>query len=116
MESAVWQLGTNKGDNMKYDYIGLQTRWGDGNRSPSTDDLKKAIQELNTKDDEHPCAFVSNEFGDVVEAYQDGKVLYYNLDLPNDRKEIKVDKLNKILDIWILFCEEKKGELEKLFK
>ena len=97
-------------------HIELQTRWGDGNRHPSIVDLKNAVNELKQKDDEHPCAFISDEFGDVVEAYQDGRVVYYSLDTPDKRHETKVDEIEKVLDIWLLFCEGKQNELDQLFK
>ena len=97
-------------------YVELQTRWGDGNRNPSLDDLRNAVKELYKKDDSHPCAFVSDEFGYVIEAYQDGKVWYFNLDYPNRKKEIKVDNLDDVFSIWISFCEEKEGELNSFFK
>jgi hypothetical protein len=101
---------------MEWQYIELQTRWGDGNRAPNLDDLKAAIEELKTEDLEHPCAFISDEFGNVLEAYQDKKVLYYNLDEANKMKSLTVESFDELLSIWLLMCEGKTDDLNRIFK
>ena len=51
---------------MKFENISLVTRWGDGVRKPTEEDLRNALDELVIRDDEHEATWIEDEDGNAL--------------------------------------------------
>jgi hypothetical protein len=52
--------------------IFLKLRWGGSIDNPSDDDMRRALAELDTRDEEHPDTWVGLGSGQVLSADEDG--------------------------------------------
>src|SRR5689334_6395071 len=55
---------------------GLQTRWGGGQDNPTLEELRAALAELSTPDEEHPDTWLDDEEGWVVIVNESGLVTF----------------------------------------
>lgn len=91
--------------------VALETRWSGSISRPTEADITKALTELEKSDPEHPNTWLTNEDGDVLEAFEDFTVRLYNLDIPEKALTSKKLPLSKIQQLWLLFA---KGDVEKV--
>jgi hypothetical protein len=55
---------------------GLETRWGGGPDNPTIEEMRAALAELDTPDEEHPSTWLSDDNGWTVDVYESGLVIF----------------------------------------
>jgi len=90
---------------------GLQTRWGGGQRNPTIDEMRAALTELDTPDEEHPDTWLEDDSGRVVIAYESGLVIF-----ADSRTEIcrrQGVTRDEALQLWLLLQRGRHDEIRQ---
>ena len=90
---------------------GLQTRWGGGQRNPTIDEMRAALTELATPDEEHPDTWLEDDSGRVVIAYESGLVIF-----ADSRTEIcrrQGVTRDEALQLWLLLQRGRHDEIRQ---
>jgi hypothetical protein len=89
----------------------LQTRWGDGVENPTIDELRAALAELDTPDNEHPNTWLSDEDEWAVDVYESGLVIFsHQFEDICKRQNISRDEA---LALWLLLQQGKREEIRQ---
>ncbi len=80
----------------------LERRWGGGGKNPSEKELRTALAELASPDDEHPDCWLSDENGWTVAAHQSRKVVLENSESGDGPWHMNDQSHEAVLDLWRL--------------
>ncbi len=89
----------------------LERRWGGGGENPEEKELRTAIAELATPDEEHPDCWLSDENGLTIAAHQNGKVVLENPETDEGPWHMKSQSADQIIELWRLL---QVGDLEAI--
>jgi hypothetical protein len=87
----------------------LETRWGGGPTNPSVDELRAAIKELDTSDEEHPSAWLSDSEGWTVDVYEGGLVILS--DASHKVCERRDVSREEAFQLWLFLQQGKRDEI-----
>ena len=90
---------------------GLERRWGGGCEDPCENDMRAALAELDTPDDEHPSCWLTDENGWALSAYQSGLVIFESLAKGEGPWHLKNQTYDQVIELWRLL---QLGEIEKI--
>jgi hypothetical protein len=80
----------------------LERRWGGGGKNPSEKELRAALAELSTPDEEHPDCWLSDENGWTIAGHQSGKVVLENPESDEGPWHMKKKSPDEVLELWRL--------------
>jgi hypothetical protein len=84
----------------------IEKAWRDSVDSATVDDIKVAIQETLSMDDEHGAFWVGHmESENVLEVHKDLEVLYSYNDQPEDQLKTKLISWGEIENLYKLFFD-----------
>jgi hypothetical protein len=89
----------------------IERRWGGSGQNPTEDELRAALAELATRDDEHPDCWLSSDDGWTITASQDGKVTLENVETGEGPWHMRNQTHEAVLALWGLL---QAGELERI--
>ena len=102
----VQDVGT---ENMATTY--LVRRWGCGVDNPSESDMRAALSELATEDEEHPDCWLSDENGWHIAAFGSGLVILENPETNEGPWHMIAQSHDSILHLWVLLQSGKMDEI-----
>ena len=85
--------------------------WGGGQRNPTIDEMRAALTELDTPDEEHPDTWLEDDSGRVVIAYESGLVIF-----ADSRTEIcrrQGVTRDEALQLWLLLQRGRHDEIRQ---
>lgn len=89
----------------------LETRWGGGPTNPTAKELRAALAELDTPDEEHPNAWLTDQDGWTVDVYEGGLVIF------SDNEEQLVERRGvtkeEAFALWLLLQQGKRDEIRR---
>ena len=89
--------------------IGLVTRWGGGEENPTLEQLRAALAELDTPDQEHPSTWLSDDEGWTLDVYESGLVIFsHQSDRICERRQVSK---SEALELWLLL---QKGQYDEI--
>jgi hypothetical protein len=91
----------------------LVRRWGGGGENPSESDLRFALSELATHDEEHPDCWLSDENGWTISAFQSGRVILENPETNEGPWHMIAQTHESILHLWRLLQSGKMEEIRE---
>lgn len=80
----------------------LERRWGGGGTNPKEEELRAALAELVTPDQEHPDCWLSDEDGWTIAAHESGVVVFENVESSDGPWHMKNQNSEAILVLWRL--------------
>jgi hypothetical protein len=90
---------------------GLVARWGGGEENPTVEEMKAALDELDTPDMEHPSAWLTDDDGWTVDVYEGGLVIF-----SHESKEVcqrtGVSR-DEAFELWLLLQKGKRDEIRQ---
>jgi len=89
---------------------GLETRWGGGPDNPTIEEMRAALAELDTPDEEHPSTWLSDDNGWTVDVYESGLVIF-----PHQYQDIcqrRGVSRDEALELWLLLQRGKHDEIK----
>ena len=87
----------------------LETRWGGGPVNPTLEELQAALKELDTVDEEHPSAWLSDRDGWTVDVYEGGLVIVSEEGATLcERRGVTREQA---LELWLLLQQGKRDEI-----
>lgn len=90
---------------------GLETRWGSGPENPTIAEMRAALAELNTSDQEHPNTWLSDNDGWTVDVYESGLVIFsHQSENICQRRGVSRDEA---LELWLLLQRGKHDEIRQ---
>jgi hypothetical protein len=103
----------SRGESQAID-TGLETRWGGGPENPTLEELRAALEELNTVDEEHPSAWLTDSDGWTVDVYEGGLVIVSEKDETIcERRGVTREQA---LELWLLLQQGKRDEIIRRMK
>jgi hypothetical protein len=90
---------------------GLETRWGGGPKNPTIQEMRASLAELETPDQEHPSAWLSDDDGWMVDVYENGLVIFSHQS--NDICQRKGVSRDEALELWLLLQRGKHDEIRR---
>lgn len=87
----------------------LESRWGSGPNNPTLGELQAALVELNTPDEEHPNAWLTDADGWTVDVYEHGFVIFSS----NNETIVECSGVSRdeALDLWLLLQKGARDEI-----
>lgn len=92
-------------------FTSLETRWGGGPDNPTEDQLRSALAELSTLDEEHPDTWLSDEDGWTVIVDQTGLVTFMDPEKEVARRE--GFSTDEALNLWLLLQQGDRASILK---
>ena len=90
---------------------GLETRWGGGPENPTVEEMRAALAELDTPDEEHPNTWLSDDEGWTVDVYEGGLVIFSHEDeVICERQEVTP---GEALELWLLLQQGRRDEIKQ---
>jgi hypothetical protein len=88
---------------------GLECRWGGGPDNPTIEELRAALAELDTPDEEHPNTWLTDAEGWTVDVYEHGLVIFSsnNETICERRGVSRADAL----ELWLLLQRGARDEI-----
>ena len=83
----------------------LQRRWGGGSENPTEAEMRGALAELVTPDNEHPDCWLSDENNWTISAYQSGLLVLENVESDEGPWHMKEQNTEAVLELWRLLQE-----------
>lgn len=90
---------------------GLVVRCGSGQENPTVAEMRAALAELDTRDEEHPSTWLSDEDDWTVDVYESGLVIFSHGD-ENICQRRGVTR-GEALDLWLLLQRGKRDEIRQ---
>jgi hypothetical protein len=88
---------------------GLECRWGGGPDNPTLEELQAALVELDTPDEEHPNAWLTDADGWTVDVYEHGLVIFSsNEETIVERRGVSREEA---LELWLLLQRGARDEI-----
>ena len=91
---------------------GLETRWGGSIANPTAEELRAALAELDTPDEEHPDTWLSDVDGWTLVAYESGRLCLMDTD-GSVLHERGGASRQDCLELWLLLQQGRRDEIEK---
>ncbi len=89
----------------------LEKRWGGGGVNPNEKELRAALAELTTPDEEHPDCWLTADDGWTISAHESGKVVFQNLESGDGPWHMVNQKPEDMLILWRLL---QAGDIEAI--
>jgi hypothetical protein len=89
----------------------VTSRWGGDVSRPTTDQMRKTPEELDTVDNEHPCVPLTHESEWCLGAYPNGLLVWENLERGGPRHMNAVPR-ERVLDLWIKLSQGNIGDID----
>lgn len=90
---------------------GLETRWGGGPENPTIEEMRAALAELDTPDEEHPSTWLSDDDRWIVDVYESGLVIFlHQTEEVCQRRGVSRDEA---LELWILLQQARRDEIRQ---
>ena len=89
----------------------LEMRWGGGDHNPTVEEMRAALAELETPDEEHPDTWLEDDSGHVVIVHESGLVIF-----ADNRTEIcrrQGVTRDEALELWLLLQRGKYDEIRQ---
>ena len=90
---------------------GLEMRWGGGERNPTVQEMRAALAELETPDEEHPDTWLEDEDGWVVIVYESGLLIFSGPEGEVCRRS-GVSR-DQALELWLLLQQGRRDEIRQ---
>jgi hypothetical protein len=90
---------------------GLQFRWGESQENPTVEEMRTALAELDTPDEEHPSTWLSDDDGWTVDVYESGLVIFGHQH--EDICERRGVTRDEALELWLLLQQAKIDEIRQ---
>lgn len=86
-------------------------RWGSGPENPTIEEMREALAELDTPDEEHPSTWLSDDDGWTVSVYGSGLVIFsHQFEDICERSGVSRDEA---LELWLLLRQGKRDEIRQ---
>jgi hypothetical protein len=82
----------------------LERRWGGSTEDPTVDQMRSALDELETDDDEHPDTWLTHDSGWTLTAYQTGVLIWGNDEEKVGLRHLPEVPRARILELWQLLA------------
>ena len=87
----------------------LVFRWGDSQKNPTVEEMRAALAELDTPDEEHRSTWLTDDDGWSVDVYDTGLVIFdHKFEDICQRRDVSRDEA---LELWLLLQRGKHDEI-----
>ena len=86
-------------------------RWGGGPENPTVEEMRIALAELDTPDEEHPNTWLTDDDGWTVDVYEGGLVIFSHDDETICQKN-GVSQA-ETLELWLLLQRGRRDEIRR---
>ena len=90
---------------------GLETRWGGGEWNPTVEEMRAALAELDTPDEEHPDAWLGDQDGWAVAIYESGLLIFSGPEGEISRR--RGVSRDQALELWLLLQQGRRDEIRQ---
>lgn len=93
--------------------VHLTNRWGESLASPTTEQMKQALDDLNEPDEDAPDCWLSDDAGWTVSVFENGNVVLQNVDTTEGPWHSLATSRQTSLALWMLL---QAGDIDTLKK